>query len=244
MKDSEGNGVMRECQVVAKALELGATSAGVADAASLRRSPSFEAHRDDQHRDHLHSHGGSHGAQSLLVFTLSHPRHDPELDWWDNHPGGTPGNRRSREIAASLTTWCREHAGINASMLPYELNTGGVFLKDAAVLAGLGVIGRNNLLITPGCGAAVRLRAITLDGSLPATGPVDYAPCSGCPAPCLSACPQGAFESGSYEKTRCQVQMRKDEANRKTLRRAKYEPVPREVIRYCRACESACPVAR
>ena len=33
--------------------------------------------------------------------------------------------------------------------LPYKVKEGSVFLKDAATLAGLGIIGKNNLLITP-----------------------------------------------------------------------------------------------
>jgi epoxyqueuosine reductase len=33
--------------------------------------------------------------------------------------------------------------------LPYKVEEGGMFLKDAATLAGLGIIGKNNLLITP-----------------------------------------------------------------------------------------------
>jgi len=39
--------------------------------------------------------------------------------------------------------------GINACPLPYRVEQGGILLKDAAVLAGLGVTGKNNLVITP-----------------------------------------------------------------------------------------------
>jgi epoxyqueuosine reductase len=33
--------------------------------------------------------------------------------------------------------------------LQYKVEEAGMFLKDAATLAGLGIIGKNNLLITP-----------------------------------------------------------------------------------------------
>jgi len=50
-------------------------------------------------------------------------------------------------------------------------------LKDAAVLAGLGCIGKNNLLLTPEYGSRVRLRAFTIDLVLPSTGPLPFDPC-------------------------------------------------------------------
>jgi epoxyqueuosine reductase len=101
----------------------------------------------------------------------------------------------------------------NAHLLPYHVEKGGIFLKDAAVLAGLGTIGMNNLLITPEFGPRVRLRALFLDAELAPTGPTDFAPCAGCDMPCRSACPQEAFKSGSYRKALCSEQMKTDEAN-------------------------------
>ncbi|MBC8492582.1 MAG: hypothetical protein H8D43_02260 [Chloroflexi bacterium] len=38
---------------------------------------------------------------------------------------------------------------INACPQPYRVEQGRILLKDAAVLAGLGVMGKNNLVITP-----------------------------------------------------------------------------------------------
>jgi len=72
--------------------------------------------------------------------------------------------------------------------LPYHIENGGIYLKDAAVLAGLGTIGRNNLLITPEFGPRVRLRALLAGVDLPPTGPAGFDPCEGCPAPCLTDC--------------------------------------------------------
>jgi len=49
-----------------------------------------------------------------------------------------------------------------------------------------------------------------------------------------------AKNSGAYTRKYCQIQMLKDEANVRTIRG---DPDTRHV-RYCRACESSCPVGQ
>jgi len=98
----------------------------------------------------------------VLVLALVHDEGESELDWWDGERG-TPGNRRLESIAKSLRQWLKEDLNSDAHLLPYHVEKGGIFLKDAAVLAGLGTIGMNNLLITPEFGPRVRLRALLLD---------------------------------------------------------------------------------
>jgi epoxyqueuosine reductase len=63
-----------------------------------------------------------------------------------------------------LRKWMEEELGIKALSLPYQIEFGGVFLKDSAHLAGLGVIGKNNLLVTPEYSTHVRLYGILLEG--------------------------------------------------------------------------------
>ena len=53
---------------------------------------------------------------------------------------------------------------VSAYPLPYHVKKGGLFLKDAAVLSGLGIIGKNNLLLHPAWGPRIRLRSILMDG--------------------------------------------------------------------------------
>jgi epoxyqueuosine reductase len=118
---------------------------------------------------------------------------------------------------------------------------GLIFLKEAAVMAGLGVIGRNNLLITPQYGANVRLRALFLDKEILDDKPLRFAPCDDCPAPCRRACPQNAFKSGTFQRSLCSIQMLKDEADQKMIT---MEGKAIAVVSYCRACEWACPVSR
>ena len=69
------------------------------------------------------------------------------------------------------------------------------------MLAGLGCIGKNNMVITPQYGPRIRWRALLMDRAAKATGPVDYDPCDGCPQPCRRACPVKAFEHAAYSSS-------------------------------------------
>lgn len=65
--------------------------------------------------------------------------------------------------------------------------------KDAAVLAGLGTMGRNSLLITPEFGPRVRLACLVTEAPLEHTPPaVQEDLCVGCNA-CIRACPAHAI---------------------------------------------------
>ena len=165
------------------------------------------------------------------------------MDWWDSWHGGTLGNRRLINISRRLIKWIRRTYAVEASDVPYQVERSGVFLKDAATLSGLGVMGRNNLLITPQFGPRVRLRALWVDFPLVETGPLEnFDPCKGCNAPCLSACPREAFGSGSYQRDHCQLQMRTDEANPIALRSPVMGMATKFKVPYCRLCELSCPV--
>lgn len=213
--------------ILREASGSGAFLAGIVSSAALR--PTFAHGQPEPLRE----------PGSLLVLALGHPESQPELDWWDDRPGGSPGNRILEEKGRGLIPWLRKEMGVEGELLPYNPERGGVLLKDAAVLAGLGTIGANNLLITPEYGPRVRLRALLLRENLESTGPIGFSPCEGCDTPCRKACPQAAFRDGVYNRTRCMKQMKADETN-KALSRRQERPV--RVIRYCRACETACPI--
>lgn len=214
-----------------KAGFLGASLVGIADCRSVLKTPSHQANARVQRR---------FKSGSFVVLALEHPASTPLLDWWTGR-GGTPGNRELHRISNSLQHWLKNDFEIASRILPYYVEEGGIFLKEAAVVAGLGVIGRNNLLITPQYGASVRLRALFLDKEILDDKPLRFAPCDDCPAPCRRACPQNAFKSGTFQRSRCNIQMLKDEAAQKTIT---MEGKAIAVIPYCRACEWACPVSR
>ncbi|HUU84964.1 MAG TPA: hypothetical protein VM243_15800 [Phycisphaerae bacterium] len=127
--------------VIAQAKELGASLARIAQTADLQRSPSHSGQTNLAAE-----------CKSVLVMALVHEPAQPQLDWWDGR--STPGIRQLRRISLQLVDFLKE-LGVPASDLHYQASLGGVFAKDAAVLAGLGVIGKNNLLISPRHGPLV-----------------------------------------------------------------------------------------
>ena len=165
--------------IIKKARSLGATMTGIASTASLENSPSYQVYGKTAWPEE---------ARSVLVLALVHEKNEPELDWW-GIPGGTRGNQRLKKISIRLKKILKEEFNINAQTLPYQLTDGGIFLKDAAALAGLGIIGINNLLITPEFGPCTRLRALFLEKELTPTGPIDFSPCDTCNKACWQACP-------------------------------------------------------
>ncbi len=216
-----------EVRIVQKALACGASLAGIASVAALAASRTYA--RGQQIKCAVEGH-------SLLVMALAQGVQWSEFDWWDSRPGATPGNRRLVEIMNQVVDWLAEKQGIHSETLPYNIEKGGIFLKSAAILAGIGTIGKNNLLITPAFGPRVRLRAVLIERELAQTGPGEFNPCEACDMPCRRACPQGAFESGDFDRKRCSIQMRID----KLEKGPSYIEAP---VKFCRTCELACPLA-
>jgi len=223
-------------KIVEKAKLLGASVAGVVSFESLKESPShriypkigmsLEVHwqdaKDDVKPDEV---AWPADAVSAVVIGVAHNADEPELDWWDGK--GTPGNRILVRINNKLSEWIENTFSVKTYKLPYFVEKGGIFLKDAAVMAGLGYIGKNNLVITPVYGPRIRFRAILLDREAKATGPLEFNPCEDCKQPCRKGCPIKAFQNtvysadalgqsilpginGTYDRVTCNVKMEKD----------------------------------
>ena len=232
--------------ILAKAKELGVTLAGIASISDLKASASYKIYDKKPFYEEYKGVKWREEHKSVLVFALSHPRSEPALDWWSMKvPGFTPGNRILRRQSRQLRIWLGEELGINALSLPYQIEYGGCFLKDASVLAGLGVIGKNNLLVTPEFGTRVRLRGIFMEAELEPTGPIDFDPCNGCDMPCRKVCPRKAFASGKFERDLCKQETDLRDATMEMLDgEIMGIEVPSLVAKYCRKCEFACPVAQ
>lgn len=231
-------------QIIEQAKTFGASLAGIASVAALKESPSYEIYHKSPYYNGYEKVEWPEDAKSVLVLALVHKASEPELDWWDYRPGRTPGNRQLMSIAKSLRQWLKKEFSINARPLPYRVEEGGILLKDAAALAGLGTIGKNNLLITPEFGPRVRFKALFLDMDLEPTGPIDFTPCEACDMLCRRACPQKAFRNGSYSRALCDIQMGEDEANEVIVEKSEDDDSRGNYRKYCRACDLACPVGR
>jgi epoxyqueuosine reductase len=222
-------------RIIAQAKTFGASLAGMVSITALERAPSYATCGLVPRLA---------GAGSLLVLALVHKHSQPQLDWWDDRKGGTPGNRRMEETAINLARWLGRKMRVEAHLLPYHMERGGVFLKDAAVLAGLGIIGRNNLLVTPDYGPRIRLRAMLVEVEVDPPETPDFDPCARCCVPCTRACPREAFAQASYHRPSCAAQMKHDEANKIRVPGVEEAAGQLLCVPYCRACELACPVAR
>ena len=255
-------------QIIEKAKEFGACAAGIADVEVLKKSPShliypqIGGYKSFLNKEVPKDTGEvlwPQYAKSAIVVAVEHPEEKPQLDWWrDGLKGGTPGNQLLITIISHLTAWLRKEKGCEARGLHYFVANGGIFLKDAAVMAGLGCIGKNNMLVTPAYGPRVRLRAALIDIKLQATGPSDFDPCAACDMPCRKVCPQKAFQNkihidnplrlkelpgrtGVYSRRLCKDQMEIDTENAYIVdNENKNRPV--KVVKCCRLCETSCPV--
>ncbi len=252
----KSNGNQIEKTIVERAKELGASLAGIASIDDLKASKTYEIYDkspfyEDYDRDSpsYYEYKGVEWREehrSVLVWALVHPISKPALDWWSMKvPGFTPGNGVMRMQSKKLRIWLGEELGISALSLPYQIEFGGAFLKDSGALAGLGVIGKHNLLVTPEFGTRVRLRGIFMEAELEPTGPIDFDPCYGCDMPCHQACPREAFRSGAFERALCKLENDKRDADVEILDGSIMGiEEPSEVTKPCRYCELACPVAQ
>lgn len=219
-------------EILSKAIRFGADMAGSVPAGLLEGCPSARA-------------AGPAGFQTftgtIIVLGLHHDPERPEMDWWEEGRA-TPGDRILQNIGREIGGWLKSEHNIDSSVIPYQIYDGGTYLKDAAVLAGLGRIGRNNLVITPRFGPRVRFRALWVDIETdPSHCPAFADPCVSCNHPCESECPQDALKSGVYSRDRCMARMERD---RNAPVRVEGTDSKEEVIDHCRTCELVCPAGR
>jgi epoxyqueuosine reductase len=232
-------------EIISQAESYDGVRAGIIGLADVLRGPSYEATSDvlikKPRLDDVQVVNWPKTARTVLILGLHHPEKDPRLDWWEQ--GDSWGNRNLREISESLRHWLREEHRITALPLPYHLEKGGIFLKDAAVLSGMGIIGRNNLLLHQEWGPRIRLRSILLEGDFHATESLaGFSPCETCERFCQKACPVKAFPYGEYSLSICRKQMDADDANKVPDGLIGKNGRRNWVVKYCRACELACPV--
>ena len=231
-------------EVISQAESYNGIRAGIAPLKDILKGPSYKAVIADPRGiqlDKVPFDNWPAEAQTVLVLGLNHPENDLYLDYWEQ--GDTWGNRRLRELSELMKQWLREKYDLTALPLPYHLEKGGLFLKDAAVLSGMGVIGQNNLLIHPEWGPRVRLRAILLEGDFQTTeAPEGFTPCETCEVFCQKVCPVKAFPQGKYSWSICVKQINADAENKVPEGEIGENGERNLVIKNCRACELSCPV--
>jgi len=106
--------------------------------------------------------------------------------------------------------------------------------KKAAVLAGFGAIGRNQLLIHPEWGPWLMLRTVVTDALLPPDERIVFSPCDGC-GRCIDACPSGALSADGIDRDACQ-QVAAIHESPPVLRLSPHGRIN------CEECLRACPI--
>lgn len=201
-----------------KAIEWGADLVGFASVERFYRYPS-----DNRPPE-----------RTETVIVLAIWMEDPILDLWLHLPSWKAQDKPSRafedEILRGISlrlSLLLEREGYWAEPAPYEP---GLYLKEAGVLAGLGVIGKNNLLITEEYGPRVRLRAVNTSASLKSDPIVvghDY--CHKCSI-CVDSCPANAFDTGKYDREACL-----------SYCQANLKDVSQYSVLWCMQCSNVCP---
>ncbi len=109
-----------------------------------------------------------------------------------------------------MTRFIEKGTGTKAAPVPvsYPLDmqppvmgmAGDVSLRHAAVAAGLGAFGQNNLVIHPEFGAQIVFAGILTQLPFESDPPVTENPCTDCGL-CVESCPAGALEKEGYTDT-------------------------------------------
>ncbi len=122
--------------------------------------------------------------------------------------------------------------------MPGAGNYRGVFQhKTAAVLAGLGFVGRSGLLLSPVFGPRIRLATVLTDMPLTAENGMIGNGCGNCRA-CVDACPAKAIGGRLYDGgSEPLIDVEKCSAHMKT-----YKDVGRGAV--CGICMSVCPYSQ
>ncbi|MBN2245085.1 MAG: epoxyqueuosine reductase [Candidatus Aminicenantes bacterium] len=171
------------------ALELGFSFFGVADITEIQQDFHIESRVASKY-----PRGISLG-KKLLDSVLDTIKNEPNAVYFHHY----------RQInffldrgALLLSTFIQEQ-GFNAlpiaasQVIDWEKQIGHVSHKKIAQLAGLGWIGRNNLLVTKEAGSGLRLVTILTDMPLECGAPVPFS-CGECTR-CISECPAQAIDA-------------------------------------------------
>jgi epoxyqueuosine reductase QueG len=175
-----------------KALEWGADLVGFASVIHFKDFPS-----EHYPRTMLED------AKTVIVIGLHMV--DPSLDLWlqtdEWKEKGRPSRAFEDEILRAISYRIAlfiERAGHRTRVVPYDPS---LYLKESGYYAGLGVFGKNNLLLNPEYGPNIRLRALVTDAQFKPDPLIKEDLCKDCTS-CIEACPANALAQG-YDRVKC-----------------------------------------
>jgi len=187
---------------------------------------------------HFRRYGGGYVPDDLLpgvqtVIVVGSHLVSNALDAWVEYaPWRRPRSFLDELLLGVAQAGCSllERRGFRSEPVSYQP---GLLLKNAGAIAGMGFIGRNNLLVSAAYGPRIRLRAIVTEAPLVCGVPDSFEPgCGQCIA-CIEACPAKALSEAGYSCARCYGYQHGH------LR----EPFKGAKI-WCNICADVCPIGR
>lgn len=132
--------------------------------------------------------------------------------------------------------------GLRAEHLLFDDSIGIIDLRVAAVAAGLGVKGINDLVISPEYGPRIRFTAVFADADWRRDKPrCDYY-CLNCTR-CWGACPTGAIGPQGFDRSLCLAEFNPTPEMAARQREVQIYPTPVTRLQ-CVACLTACPIGQ
>lgn len=194
-----------KADIISEARRLGADLVGVASSEGLKHAPPKHKPTDIMTK-----------AKSVIVLALRCLNGPMQNNHWTSYTAVHEGNdARLNNIAYYLSCYIEEKHHANAIPIPAnapyyhwdqdsQYGAGDLSHKHAAVAAGLGVIGKNSLLITPQYGNKVNLVSIITDIDMEADPPTEKELCPASCRLCIDACPGKAINGdNTILQTKC-----------------------------------------
>ena len=121
--------------IIEKALDLGASLAGIANVEELKNAPSYVfapklpqgdsvANRESNMGLKPGEVAWPEGGKSALIVAVEHPESKPELDWWENRKA-TPGNTIMMKIRI-ISIWSPSPTGASTITIPTVISPKGL----------------------------------------------------------------------------------------------------------------------
>lgn len=133
-------------------------------------------------------------------------------------------------------------AGLRTLPLTFEDSAALLDLKQAAVKAGLGVLGQNNLVVTREFGPRIRFGAVYTAAPLGVDAPLRDYYCTNCTI-CWGACPDRALGPSGLDRSRCRAEF--DPTPEMARRQEDEEKHPSPAARLqCIRCITCCPIGK
>jgi epoxyqueuosine reductase len=143
--------------------------------------------------------------------------------------------------AAWLAMWLQDE-GFKARPLHLRGSIDVIDLKKAAVLGGLGILGKNNVVVNKDYGPRIRLIAVFTDADLEPDKEVEDYYCTSCNN-CLGTCPTGALMHSGLLRERCIGDFDPSPELEEKIKVMDKHPTPTTWLQ-CNKCLTSCTVAR